>query len=230
MKLLTTSTKIEKSNKSNLGYLSTIMYLSPYTLAGYGNICPHASPVCANVCLNTAGMGVFSTVQKARKDRTKLFFEDRQKFKEKLVGEIEAFSRKAQKYNMKPAIRLNGTSDLNFELLMPDLFPSFPNVQFYDYTKSKARMNKFLAGKFPKNYYLVFSRSEVNEKYCKDVLKSGGNVSVVFEKIPKKYLDTKVVAGDDHDLVFLHPKGRVIGLSAKGQAKQDNRGFVVRNV
>jgi hypothetical protein len=37
-----------------------------------------------------------------------------------------------------------------------------------------------------------------------------------------------VLRGDENDLRFLDPKGYVVALTAKGPAKQDRTGFVVR--
>ena len=37
-----------------------------------------------------------------------------------------------------------------------------------------------------------------------------------------------VISGDDHDLRFTDPHGKIVGLEAKGKAKQDNSGFVVK--
>ena len=37
-----------------------------------------------------------------------------------------------------------------------------------------------------------------------------------------------VISGDDHDLRFTDPHGKIIGLEAKGKAKHDNSGFVVK--
>ena len=58
----------------------------------------------------------------------------------------------------------------------------FPNVQFYDYTKSVSRMLKYLDGGLPSNYDLTFSRSEDNDAECDIILAEGGNVAMVFKK------------------------------------------------
>ena len=57
---------------------------------------------------------------------------------------------------------------------------------------------------------------------------AGMNVAVVFESVPETYIGKTVVDGDDTDLRFLDPKGVVIGLKAKGRARKDTSGFVVR--
>jgi hypothetical protein len=98
----------------------------------------------------------------------------------------------------------------------------FKNVQFYDYTKIPGRE------KLPKNYHLTFSRSEVNENDCLNELQKGRNVAVVFDVLPTTWNGYPVICGDNDDLRFLDPKNVVVGLTAKGKAKKDDSGFVVK--
>jgi hypothetical protein len=56
----------------------------------------------------------------------------------------------------------------------------------------------------------------------------GGNIAVVFDKLPDTYLGKKVVDGDATDLRFLDAKNIIVGLKAKGKGKKDNSGFVVK--
>lgn len=229
MKLLTTSPKIEKSDKANLGYLSTIMYLAPHKLSGY-NVCSGASAGCISGCLNTSGFGgIYPSVQLGRIKRTKFFFEDRKNFFLQLRTELDSFVKKCSKNGVIPAVRLNGTSDLFWETLAADVIKDYSNITFYDYTKIQSRMHKFLDGKFPSNYTLTFSRSEDNDIKCRNVLLNGGNVAVVFatKNLPETYMGYPVFNGDHTDLRFLDPKNCVVGLYAKGKAKKDNSGFVV---
>jgi len=115
------------------------------------------------------------------------------------------------------------------------IFELFPNVQFYDYTKHFKRMIKYLKGDMPKNYHLTFSRNETNDFQSTQVLKSGGNVAVVFRnKLPETYKGFKVINGDEHDLRFLDQKNVVVGLKEKlslnkatGKLDRDKSGFVV---
>ena len=54
-------------------------------------------------------------------------------------------------------------------------------------------------------------------------------MAVVFSGVlPAAYMGQRVVNADDHDLRFLDPKGVICGLKAKGDAKHDASGFVVR--
>jgi hypothetical protein len=92
-------------------------------------------------------------------------------------------------------------------------------------------MEKFLAGEFPANYHLTFSRSESNDVLVQSVMKSGGNVAVVFRKtLPATWNGAPVVNGDETDLRFLDGAGVVVGLVAKGKAKGETSGFVVESV
>lgn len=229
MKLLTTSnTKIKKGEK--MGFMSFGIHLAPASLSGF-NVCKDASKGCAAACLNTAGHGIFSTVQAARIAKTKLFFSNKSAFLSQLKKEIIAAIKKAEKNQMQPCFRLNLTSDLPWEKIKLDgqtIFEMFPSVQFYDYSKTPERMTAFLAGELPANYHLTFSRSESNGKIAEAMLASGGNVAMVFRKyLPKKFLGRSVVNGDETDLRFLDPKGVIVGLVEKGMAKKDATGFVL---
>lgn len=219
--------KLEKSDNKDYGFKSAIQYLKPHKSSGLMNMCPQASVGCAAACLNTAGRGRYDNIQQARYNRTKLFVNDRTSYHRLLIREIEAFVKKCKKTKDVPAIRLNGTSDLKWEEMFPGLIDAYPEVQFYDYTKVEKRMMRYLNGELPVNYHLTFSRSESNDAACKRVLKRGGNVVVVFDKVPNEWNGHQVYDADSHDLRFLDPKGGVGGLKAKGKAKHDTTGFVV---
>lgn len=219
------NTKMLKSIE--LGYLTAILHLAPYKLSG-ANICPKASVGCAKACLNTSGRGRFEFTQKSRLNKTYYFLKDRQKFLLQLDNEIKNFAKKAIKQGLRPAIRLNGTSDLIWERYPvknnKNIMELNPDIQFYDYTKIKNR----LSDKLPKNYHLTFSKSESNDSDIKELLTTAFNIAVVFNgKLPKTYLNRPVVDGDISDLRFLEPKGVIVGLATKGNAKTDNTGFVV---
>ena len=116
-----------------------------------------------------------------------------------LAVEVSKLVKKAAKENKVPCVRLNGTSDLPWERVKIDdknIMEHFPSVQFYDYTKSFARIMDFLAGNLPPNYHLTFSRSETNDVQVETVLKAGGNVAVVFRgELPETYKGVKVING-----------------------------------
>lgn len=222
-----------------LNYLTGILYLSPSTLSGVGNVCPWAG-TCKEACLNSAGRGAFNSVQASRIKKTRWFFSNRDAFMEQLFQDCKALIAKAKRAGMLPCIRLNGTSDLAFHrLTVPSkgmtLMDLFPTVPFYDYSKSVKKALDNANGKHAPNYHVTFSRdSQSNENECEQVLRAGGNVSVVFrDSLPPTYFHRPVLDGDLHDLRFLDRKARagrsgfVIGLKAKGKAKKDVSGFVV---
>ena len=234
MKLLSIDTNAKTSKNTKFGYLTGILYLSPYKTSGV-NLCPMADKAgCVEGCLNTAGRGVFSNVQQARLNRTKLFLNDQEGFMRQLVDEIGALSNKAKRLGIKAAVRLNGTSDIRFENIkfswfnkVQTIFDIFPNVQFYDYSKIPNRKN------IPANYDLTFSYSGKKgfEKYNERAIKNGVRIAAVFDKpenIPVTFHKRKVFDGDKHDLTFLNPKNAVLGLYAKGKARKDESGFVIQ--
>ena len=192
-------------------------------------ICPYQDIAkCKSACLNTAGLGgVYPSIQKARQRKTDLFLNDRDEFMRQLVHDIEKFIRACDRKDKLPAIRLNGTSDIQWEKIDIDgqnIFEMFPNVQFYDYTKIPTRK----VDNIP-NYHLTWSYSEANEKYAKMFDQVPNNKAVVFrtKDLPSMFKGLEVIDGDTHDMRFLDKPNSVVGLKAKGQAKKDYSGFVI---
>lgn len=230
-KLLSRSNqKIVKGEK--FGYKSFILHLAPYTLAGFSNVCPKATAGCIAGCLNTAGHGGMfkeggtNFVQEARKRRTRMFFENREQFMLALVSDIKNGIKLAGKYGLTPCFRLNGTSDISWEKYLlngKNVFEHFPDIQFYDYTKVLGRKVDHIA-----NYHLTFSRAESNDSDVQKAIAAGMNIAVVFNKLPDTYLGLPVVDGDISDVRFEDPNQVVVGLKAKGRARKDTSGFVVR--
>ena len=209
------------------GVLTGILYLAPNKISGF-NVCPHASLGCIDSCLNTAGRGKFSNVQLARIRKTKLYVENRANFLESLAEDIELLEFQAKRLKLKPAVRLNGTSDINYmnEYVKEGktMFELFPNVQFYDYTKDKKRISLF------SNYHLTYSRSEKDSvEQIKIIVLRGINVAIVFKikDLPKIWEGIRVVSGELSDIRFRDDLGVIVGLIAKGRAKKDLSGFVV---
>ena len=218
-----------------LGYLTGICYLAPAKLSLVINACPWAGN-CRKICLNWAGMGAMNSVQKARRNKTVLYKENRGLFMENARRDIVALERKAKREGMTPCVRLNGTSDIRFHHIPSPstgklLMREFNHIQFYDYTKDVVKMREYLRGYLPENYHLTFSHDgSTNWEHCKEVLDMGGPVAVVFRsELPTEWRGYKVIDGDLHDLRFLDPKkgAYIVGLKAKGKAKKDSSGFVV---
>ena len=228
-----------KTVKGNGGeYLTAIMYLTPWKSAGI-NVCPMAEQAqCIDGCLNTAGRGQMSSVQIGRARKTQWFASDRAGFMDQLVADLESFVSYCSKRGIQPCVRLNGTSDIRWELIpvqrgghtLGNVFLAFPMVTFYDYTKIA---NRKVTHTTPGNYSLTWSYSGANEAYAKQhaIAKANGlNIAVVFRRkgdIPTQFLGLPTIDGDRDDMRFLDPKGVVVALYAKGKAKQDQSGFVV---
>lgn len=234
MKLFTdgaSNTKIAKSEKAGRGYSTLILHLAPAQESGY-EVCPSRSEGCTAACLYTAGMGRFKTVKDARIRRTKMWFEDRIAFVAQITKELTAFIKKCKKNDVSPAVRMNGTSDIVWEAVWPELFTKFPTITFYDYTKIAKRC--LPSWRLPKNYHLTFSRSEDNDTTVKSILSAGlVNVAVVFDSkdFPQTWDGYTVYSADENDLRFLDPDGGQVGaLYAKGDGKKDKTGFVVHQI
>ena len=166
-------------------------------------------------------------VQDARINKTNKFFKNKFEFVLELSKDVVRGINYSLKKQMNVCFRLNLTSDIEWERF--GIIEEHPAYQFYDYTKSLKRMYKFLRYDFPKNYHLTFSRDETTElSVIRQILSKGGNVAVVFDEVPKTWEGMEVISGDDHDLRFTDPHSKIIGLEAKGKAKQDDSGFVVK--
>ena len=213
------------------GWKTYGIHLSPNTVSGY-NVCSDATQGCIDACLDTAGRGAMPSVQTARTNKTRRFFEDRDGFLTDLWKEVKSAVKSATRKELKFCMRPNLTSDLPWELIKhkgETLINAFNPSRFYDYTKSLKRFTRFLNGELPENYHLTFSRSEETTNQLVIALcKSGGNVAVVFRKrLPDTWLGVEVLDGDKSDLRFQDKAGCIVGLVEKGLAKKDITGFVV---
>ena len=237
-KLLGVGTNAKTIKGDGSEYLTAILYMTPYKVMVDGksfNSCSMAEQAsCIEGCLYTAGRGAFNNVQTARQRKAEWFYRDRVGFMKQLYHDIHKFQQYCLKRGIQPCVRLNGTTDIRWELIpaMPhslmNIFEQFPAVQFYDYTKIPNRKVSDYS-----NYHLTWSYSNANPEYAKlldKVVENGMNVAVVFRKPYTKSLwcTYPVIDGDKDDLRFLDPKGRhIVALYAKGRAKKDTSGFVV---
>lgn len=225
-------------------YLTAILYMTPYkvwveTLGRYSNSCPMAEQAgCIDACLNTAGRGAFNNVQSARMRKAQWFYNDRNSFMSQLYEDVTKFSNYCFKRGIKPCVRLNGTTDIQWENIKYDdglnIFEHFSDVQWYDYTKIANRRKV----KDIPNYHLTWSYSNSDPRYAAmldTAIENGMNAAVVFRsnfiKVKPKCWHTwngyPVIDGDKDDLRFLDPKGgHIVALYAKGKAKKDTSGFV----
>lgn len=225
----TQNAKTVKGEKKDV--LTGILYMMPDD-----TICPVARLAgCRSACLVSAGRAAFTPgIGMARAGRTRFFYADRGAFMELLYKEVKKVVDKAAKKGVLPAIRLNGTSDIDWSGIpvegFNNIFEAFPDVQFYDYTKSPAIIRKAAS---VDNWHMTASYSEASDKYSNMIVKAAEkyhtNLAVVFDskKLPDTFLGRKVISGDETDLRFTDETGVVVGLYAKGSAKQDKTGFVI---
>lgn len=230
--IFSTSPKLEK-NPEGQDYLANAFYGAP-SWASLMNTCSNATFGCGSNCLNESGHGQRHMVNKgvhhvhvARMVRTLIWFKYRDQFKAKAQREIDSLKRKAKQMRVPLAIRPNGTTDLRFEKLWPNLFSDNPDLAFWDYTKDMRRNVDSIP-----NYSLCYSVHEnTTDSDIEQAFNNGMNCVVVArlkrnEPKPKQYMGRPVVDGDKHDLRFLDPVGRFVLLFAKGGAYDDTTGFV----
>lgn len=195
-KLLGSSIKVEKGESE--GYYTSILYLQPHDKVSTVTICAGAkSAGCAEPCLIGSGMLGMTTGQNAATRRTILFILDTVRFHAMLDKECRALYKK---HGDKLAIRLNGTSDIDFT----NFIASLPHIRFYDYTKVYSRLLKNKLS----NYDLTYSGSAYTSKAIQrtaTAVTAGHRVAIAFNTGEKKG-EFKIPAGianfDDTDLRF----------------------------
>jgi hypothetical protein len=181
-----------------------------------------ASEECKQACLYGSGMSqVYPSIKRARIQKTLDYLADARSFMARIERDIDRLIHWAKVDGLTPCVRINGTSDQ--PKLAMAMARRFPDIQFYDYTKIPAPWKRTLP-----NYHLTFSHSGTNLTDCIDALSHGINVAVVFHgALPETWHGYKVVNGDESDVRFMDPKGVVVGLTAKGPAKQmQSGGFI----
>ena len=233
---VSTSAKIMHSQQYSHQYTYAI-YLAPANTSGY-NVCSHCTPECRLGCLATSGrtaVEIFSgrnTIQNARIKKTRLFFEEPAFFMQWMFAEIKAYQLKAIKDNFFFSVRLNATSNIDWQNVKIDgltIFEIFPEVNFYDYTKNHLKFEN----KAP-NYHLTYSFTGRNEELCKVLLSQGYNVAVVFNvknenELPKYFMNHTVINGDLTDARFLDLSPCIVGLKFKHIANRINEAKVLKS-
>ena len=216
------SQKIIKSQKVN-SFMTYCLYLAPASTSGF-NVCTNSTPECRKGCLATSGRAaveLWSNINKihnCRINKTKLFHEQPSFFMDWLIAEIKSFQNKANKLGYGFAVRLNGTSDINWANVKHNglnIFETLSDIQFYDYTKMPS---KFYG--IADNYHLTLSYTGHNWEVCKFILSMGFNVAMIFnvpnnKPLPKSYNGYDVVNGDLTDLRIKDAKGIIVGLHWK---------------
>jgi len=206
------------------------LMLAPASTSGF-NVCS-ASGDCEKFCVSFTGKGGIPTVQKARIRKTLLFMNERDLFFELLENDICKLTELAYQQKKQLVIRLNTFSDLAFELIKPELFKTFHDVIFIDYTKRKDRILRYIRNLFPPNYYLAYSNNEKSEDFSMFALQNGVNVSFVVRRpkqMPLRIERFPVIDADYSDSWIIDNKGTIGILKAKGKLISSDSPFVLNS-
>ena len=206
------SQKVEKGKKEN--FQTLILYLSAGKNAGK-DICSFASTGCRLACLVASGHSLIEkragkhVIDVSRIVKTWLTVYRKDIAIDVLKHEIRLASARAERKGHKFAVRLNGTSDLDFY----EIYESFPQVQFYDYTKNPERVP------LP-NYHLTFSYSQANKarlKHYKQAQARGQAIAfpVRADEFEQACELVDCFSMDTTDLRFLDKAGKYGILKAK---------------
>lgn len=228
--LLSSNAKLQKMN-DEMSVSIVGLTLSPYDSSGLGNLCPSASEGCVSSCvLRYAGRAAMPVTQKAARNRTALFFDNRQLFYGLLEIELAQAKTIASANNQKLAFRANVASDLPIEKLSAQVL-TIADYN-YDYSAIHARVMRSLS--WTHNYQLTYSVKETTTAtQARLVLDYGGNIAIVvdsrYNPQHKKFgllpswveiggREFQVVDGDKHDIrrTEFDGQGVVIMLRAKG--------------
>lgn len=205
--------------------------LSPHKSSGIGNLCGGASDGCIDSCvLKTAGRAAMPTVQRAARNRTALFFDNRELFFGLVAIELGKHKIIAHASDALLGFRFNVASDLPVETLRPELL-TVADMN-WDYTAVYQRALRSL--EWNHNYHLTLSVKETTSvDRVQTMLNRGGNVAVVVDALynpqHKKFAvlpsvvtignsEYQTVDGDVHDLRRREVDGasKVVLLRAKG--------------
>ena len=239
-------------SSAGVGYKTIGISMAPSHHSGYKHdMCPNSSKECRENCLGMKAGGnrqfPFDTLR-AKILRTHFIHEHPEEAARLMHHEISQNEKAAHAIGYKSGIRMNVTSDVPYEHLMPRKFFSShqdsadkPGSQFYDYTKMHGRLGH---KDIPPNYFVSLSHTgtghgESNDKQAVKHLNNGGVVSMVYQRghnvpHPTHVEDVqsgkrwKIANGDNDDNVFdrhaaagVQPgEGVVSGLALKGVSNQ----------
>lgn len=154
-------------------------------------------------------------------------------FMQWMFAEIKAKQAKAKKDGFFFSVRLNCTSDIDWQNVKVNgktVFEIFPDIQFYDYTKNA---NKFF--NLAPNYHLTLSYTGRNWHLCEVMLKRGHNVAIVFNvkhesELPTQFADYQTINGDLTDYRISDAKGIIVALKWKRIANREAEKKVLNSV
>jgi hypothetical protein len=222
-KLLTASNHKTPKGET-LGFFSAVLYLMPHTSGGGSTLCPHSTPACREMCLAGAGLSGLPKQLGAKMKRTKLFNEDRPEFLRLLLADIAKLERIAAAEGMRPALRLNGSSDVLWERVIDGW--SDLGLTRYDYTKIPLEHRQTDPG-----YHLTFSiEGPQDMRRAVGYLRAGHSVAAVVPEDVKHNAPSwialgedvaEVIDGDLTDARFLDPPSSIVLLKPKGHIRTD---------
>jgi len=210
------------------GVLTFILYMSSHKESGV-NLCAMADIAgCVDDCLKNQGRGQMTSTQMSRLRKTLFYLQYFEEFMAMVKKELSLGLAYAERHGYKLAVRMNGTTDIRWELriwnYMVEMYRK--GLQWYDYTKIPNRLVPC-----SKVYDLTFSYSGKKEylPYLDKAIKLGMRIAFVVRYanlIPKTFMGMEVLIGDDHDIRYIEPQGTAIALTAKGSAVHNTNGFV----
>jgi hypothetical protein len=179
------------------------------------DVCPGATEGCAAVCLSDAGRQGQSASVRAQVNRLLSFTHKRKAYLTVVAIAIAKLHAEAAEKGARTGVRLNILSDVSWERIpievdpylakylnlvlpkrtrrikagtYPNFMAMFPKIQFYDYTKIGGRMQAFLDGRFPPNYFLTWSLAETraNRRKAMQVLRHPKGVVAVAFAVPSE--------------------------------------------
>lgn len=202
-----------------------MLYLSPADSSGLWQTCRYASPGCRAACLNESGQAGMEVragrrdtghILRARRARTEFLARHPRSFMRILAAEIAAIpGTDWAKKGFALGFRMNGTSDIPFETLVPWIFESAigAGVRPYDYTAwPTARRDRATS--------LVYIVDSVKETHSDAAIDRMARPVVVFDiprgrPLPETFRGRPVIDADRSDARWLDADGTVRGLRYK---------------
>lgn len=239
LKLLATNSKMRKvPGMRGRGWIIKGLAMAPADI-GSREACQWRSAGCTAACNGLfSGGNTMPSTRRAMIQRKEWYFQDRKGFLKQLFKELQQFQTSADRQGLRPACRLNVSTDIVWERIAPEIFTRFPGIEFYDYSKAAVRHRPEL----PKNYTLSHSVSE-RSTYgdISAAIEAGRNIVAAFNSAyvwghinAKGYLPARLKIvdrtgrgpsfsiacknGDRHDLRIAAADGRgnCIALRGKG--------------